>query len=219
MQDNCNDIEIDREIKPDSMVIPIVKKPKNPQTTEKISEFSGLKAAKPFFRSMPNIKITMSGGDGDVPRQSPVDASLDEYRPSPILLPNYAGAADEANDRHSERRRDGACSIRSQIAGSRVVVTTTFRRRSDETARKYFTAFSILRVATKTYTLPDESFVIEKGQKLIVPMFSIRRDPKYYPDPMRFDPERFSMEQKFQRPKGTYLPFGDGPRICIANKA
>jgi len=72
-------------------------------------------------------------------------------------------------------------------------------------------------VATKTYTLPDESFVIEKGQKLFISMFNIHRDPKYYPDPLRFDPERFSMEQKSQRPNGTYIPFGEGPRQCLGN--
>ncbi|XP_025199470.1 cytochrome P450 6k1-like [Melanaphis sacchari] len=88
----------------------------------------------------------------------------------------------------------------------------------EETARKYSIALNIMRVATKTYTLPDESFVIEKGQKLIIPMFSIHHDAKYYPDPMRFDPERFSMEQKSQRPNGTYLPFGDGPRLCIGKR-
>nr|UOW66143.1 cytochrome P450 6CY16 [Rhopalosiphum padi] len=88
----------------------------------------------------------------------------------------------------------------------------------EETARKYSTAFSILRKATKTYTLPDKSLVIEKGQQLIIPMFNIHRDPKYYPDPMRFDPERFSTEQKSQRPNGTYLPFGDGPRLCIGKR-
>ncbi|XP_026813244.1 cytochrome P450 6k1-like [Rhopalosiphum maidis] len=88
----------------------------------------------------------------------------------------------------------------------------------EETARKYSIAFSVMRVATKTYALPDESFVIEKGQKIIIPMFSIHRDPKYYPDPMKFDPERFSTEQKSQRPNGTYLPFGDGPRLCIGKR-
>ncbi|XP_001948421.1 cytochrome P450 6k1 [Acyrthosiphon pisum] len=88
----------------------------------------------------------------------------------------------------------------------------------EETARKYSIAFNLMRVATKTYTLPDESFVIEKGQKLIIPMFSIHRDPKYYPDPLRFDPERFSTEQKSQRPNGIYMPFGDGPRLCIGKR-
>ncbi|XP_022170026.1 uncharacterized protein LOC111033548 [Myzus persicae] len=88
----------------------------------------------------------------------------------------------------------------------------------EETGRKYSIAQVLMRVATKTYTLPDESFVIEKGQKLIIPMFSIHRDPKYYPDPLRFDPERFSAEQKSQRPNGTYMPFGDGPRVCIGKR-
>lgn len=72
-------------------------------------------------------------------------------------------------------------------------------------------------MATKTYTLPDESFVIEKGQKIVIPMYHIHNDPKYYPDPMRFDPERFSIEQKSQRLNGTYFPFGVGPRVCIGN--
>jgi len=90
-------------------------------------------------------------------------------------------------------------------------------RHFSETARKYSIAFNLMRVATKTYTLPDESFVIEKGQKLIIPLFSIHRDPKYYPNPLSFDPERFSVEQKSQRPNGTYMPFGDGPRLCIGN--
>ncbi|XP_022170025.1 uncharacterized protein LOC111033547 [Myzus persicae] len=88
----------------------------------------------------------------------------------------------------------------------------------EETARKYTIAFSLMREATKTYTLPDESLVIEKGQKILIPMFSIHRDPKYYPDPLRFDPERFSAEQKSQRPNGTYMPFGDGPRVCIGKR-
>ena len=40
-----------------------------------------------------------------------------------------------------------------------------------------------------------------------------RQDEKYYPNPELFDPERFAEGNKI--PKGAYLPFGDGPRICI----
>jgi cytochrome P450 len=40
-------------------------------------------------------------------------------------------------------------------------------------------------------------------------------DPKYYPDPQRFDPERFNDAEKKKRSQYVYLPFGEGPRICI----
>jgi len=69
-------------------------------------------------------------------------------------------------------------------------------------SKVYSAAF--MKVATKTCTLHDESFIIEKSQKLIIPMFSIHRDPKYYPDPLRFDPKRFSKEQKPQQPNDTW---------------
>lgn len=46
-------------------------------------------------------------------------------------------------------------------------------------------------------------------------MYSLHHDPKYYPNPDIFDPDRFTPEEKSKRPNGTFLPFGDGPRHCI----
>lgn len=43
-------------------------------------------------------------------------------------------------------------------------------------------------------------------------------DSNYYPDPAKFDPERFSDENKISIDPFTYLPFGAGPRLCIGNK-
>ena len=43
------------------------------------------------------------------------------------------------------------------------------------------------------------------------------RDPKFWPDPERFDPERFTPEQVTSRPRHVYYPFGEGPHVCIGN--
>ena len=45
-------------------------------------------------------------------------------------------------------------------------------------------------------------------------MYALHHLPQYYPDPHRFDPERFSAEEKAKRPPMTFLPFGGGPRVC-----
>lgn len=41
------------------------------------------------------------------------------------------------------------------------------------------------------------------------------RDPKYYPNPEEFQPERFNEEEQRNRHKGTFLGFGEGPRLCL----
>jgi cytochrome P450 family 6 len=56
---------------------------------------------------------------------------------------------------------------------------------------------------------------VEKGVQVLLPILALHHDPKYYPDPERFDPERFSEEEKKKRPQFSYIPFGEGPRLCI----
>lgn len=88
-----------------------------------------------------------------------------------------------------------------------------------ETLRMYPSLPNLIRVCTKPYTIPGTNVLIDKGTPVIIPIYAIHRDPLYYYDPDRFDPERFTDYNKEKRPAYTYLPFGEGPRICIGTWA
>ena len=56
---------------------------------------------------------------------------------------------------------------------------------------------------------------IPAGAHFFFSQYMISRTPEYYPEPLRFDPERFTPEAKAARHKYTYFPFGGGSRQCI----
>ncbi|KAK7602693.1 hypothetical protein V9T40_006667 [Parthenolecanium corni] len=85
-----------------------------------------------------------------------------------------------------------------------------------ETMRKYPSTPFINRVCTEAYKLPGSSFTLEPGMRVTLLPYSIHHDEKYYPNPKKFDPERFTPENIESRPPFTYLSFGHGPRMCIA---
>lgn len=74
-----------------------------------------------------------------------------------------------------------------------------------------------LRECTAPYRIPDSNYTIEKGTLIAVPVGGIQMDPKYYPNPEHFNPDRFADNN--HKPNPTFLPFGDGPRICIGNSS
>lgn len=73
----------------------------------------------------------------------------------------------------------------------------------------------IMRLCTKDYVVPGTDIEIKKGVGVMIPVLGLQTDPEYYPNPDVFDPDRFSEEKKKERPGFTWLPFGEGPRICI----
>ncbi|KAL0100771.1 hypothetical protein PUN28_019270 [Cardiocondyla obscurior] len=92
-----------------------------------------------------------------------------------------------------------------------------------EALRKYPPAIFSDRLCVKKYELPVpqpgyKSVTIEPDHVVLVPTYGIHHDPKYFPNPDKFDPERFSEENKDNISPYTYLPFGHGPRKCIGNR-
>lgn len=92
-----------------------------------------------------------------------------------------------------------------------------------ETLRKWPVNNSTDRCCTKAYTIEptraDETAVhLKVGDLIWIPIFGLHRDPAYYPEPERFDPERFNEENRKKINPYTYIPFGLGPRNCIASR-
>lgn len=86
-----------------------------------------------------------------------------------------------------------------------------------ETLRKYPVLSFLGRYCTKPYKIPGTDVVIEKGVPIYISLFGLHFDPKYFPKPEKFDPERFNVENKSTRPSCCYMPFGEGPRNCVGN--
>ncbi len=82
-----------------------------------------------------------------------------------------------------------------------------------ESMRLYPPAWAMGRMSTRPVNLGPYS--IPTGAHVFFSQYIMGRDPKYFPDPLRFDPERFTTEAKAARPKFTYFPFGGGNRQCI----
>ncbi|KAL2728168.1 cytochrome P450 9e2-like, partial [Vespula maculifrons] len=93
----------------------------------------------------------------------------------------------------------------------------------NETLRKYPPAIFLDRVCVKQTVIPSslpngKDFTIEPDTSIWIPSFGFHHDPKYFPDPEKFDPERFNEENKQNIIPYTYLPFGMGPRRCIGER-
>ncbi|CAL4157049.1 unnamed protein product, partial [Meganyctiphanes norvegica] len=74
------------------------------------------------------------------------------------------------------------------------------------------------RECTKKYNAPNTSVTIDEGVVVAIPAYNLHHDARYWPEPEEWRPERFMPENKDQIVPNTYLPFGGGPRSCIASR-
>ena len=82
-----------------------------------------------------------------------------------------------------------------------------------ETMRLYPPAWAIGRLAIADHEVGG--YRIPKGALVLVSPYVMHRDPRFFPEPQRFRPERFTQEAKEARPQFAYFPFGGGVRRCI----
>jgi cytochrome P450 len=82
-----------------------------------------------------------------------------------------------------------------------------------EAIRLYPPAWILGRRALEDYEVGG--YLVPKNSLVILSPYVMHRDPRYWPESDRFDPERFTPEAKAARPQFSYFPFGGGPRRCI----
>jgi cytochrome P450 len=82
-----------------------------------------------------------------------------------------------------------------------------------ESMRLYPPAWAIGRQATNDCKIGD--YVISAGSSILMSQYLMHHDARYFPEPERFDPERWNPQEKAKRPRFSYFPFGGGPRSCI----
>jgi len=85
-----------------------------------------------------------------------------------------------------------------------------------ETLRLYPPIWLINRQAIKDCKV--DSYAIPAGSLIHMCPFLVHRDPRYYPNPLSFNPERWESMAQDNRPKFAFFPFGGGARFCIGEQ-
>lgn len=96
------------------------------------------------------------------------------------------------------------------LAYTRMVIAESMRLRPP--------AYVLGRRALADYAVPGTPWVIPAGTTIFMAQHVMHRDPRFWPDPERFDPERWRGDAPAGRPKFAYFPFGGGTRICIGEQ-
>lgn len=87
----------------------------------------------------------------------------------------------------------------------------------DETLRIYPPVITATTVGAET-DWQYGRYVIKKGTTVLAPTYQLHHDPLYWVNPEKFDPDRFSPDNKHLLNPTAYQPFGIGPRMCIGRR-
>ena len=85
-----------------------------------------------------------------------------------------------------------------------------------ESMRLYPPAWILGRRALNDYQVGQ--YIIPAGAIILMSPWVMHHDPRFFPEPFKFDPERWTLEARESRPKFSYFPFGGGPRVCIGEQ-
>ena len=124
----------------------------------------------------------------------------------------YLCAFDE--DVQDQLRQEAAGVLEGRTAGAEDVINLPYTRQViEETLRLYPPAALVSRNAIEADELCGRE--IRPKDTVSLPIYALHRSTLHWEDPDRFDPDRFNGKRQIER--FTYLPFADGPRVCIGS--
>lgn len=154
----------------------------------------GLLSAQAFFFFLAGVE----------PSATVLYGTLIELGHNPDILEKVHKEIDEAFEKNN-----------STITYDVVVEMNYLERVLSESMRMYPPIGFLTRQCVQDTVLPVGNIKVSKGTKIATPVFHIHRDPKYYPEPEKFDPDRFTKDGQQPLSDAFYMPFGRGGRICI----
>jgi cytochrome P450 len=85
-----------------------------------------------------------------------------------------------------------------------------------ESMRLYPPAWTLGRRVLSDYQIAQ--YVVPANAIVLMSPWVMHHDPRFFPDPYKFNPDRWTLEARESRPKFSYFPFGGGPRVCIGEQ-
>jgi cytochrome P450 family 4 len=87
-----------------------------------------------------------------------------------------------------------------------------------ETLRLFPPVPAIARQLNEDVKMASGDHLLPAGCTVVVAPYKVHRNPEYYPDPEKFDPDNFLPEKTQNRHYYAYIPFSAGPRSCVGRK-
>ncbi|XP_061724609.1 cytochrome P450 6B5-like [Cydia pomonella] len=166
---------------------------KDDETGQELEPSDELLAAQGFFYFIAGVEPTASGLFG----------ALIELGKNPEILEKLQKEIDETFEKHN-----------GIITYDVISEMKYLDQVLSEALRMHAPIGFIGRKCVSDSVLPVGNIKVSSGTKIYIPVFSMHYNPKFFPEPEKFDPDRFSAEKRTGS-EVAYLPFGKGARICI----
>ncbi|XP_011706704.1 PREDICTED: probable cytochrome P450 6a13, partial [Wasmannia auropunctata] len=175
-----------------------------------------------FLQLMANLERTEGDTfDLDVLASHAVSFFIDGYETSSVVL-NFIGFNLATHPKVQEKLREEVMSVLNKHDG---VITyealkeMTYMDQVINESQRIVPSLGVLnKICTKNTELKGSDglvYRVERGTPIVIPVSGLHADPELWENPEKFDPDRFGPDRKNSIEKFAFLPFGEGPRMCV----